>query len=214
MCIWTDLRGLGIRRGPFRIIRYALDKRKMIDQKLHGPLPPPTIRYATAQDSLLLADLGARTFYDAYAPALPPAQLAEMVSALFSPARQAAELADPTTIFLIAEVDGVTAGYALLRGESGGNEESGGRTLKVARIYLEQAWIGRGLGSTLMKAVLAEAATRGFDTITLEVWEQNARARAFYRKWGFEEVGSVPFHFGGDIQTDLVLRRRADARRP
>lgn len=165
-------------------------------------------------DAPLLAALGAQTFYDAYVPLLPATELAAFVMETFSPELQAAELADPKSIFLILEVDGEVAGYAKLQEESLAPAGNGTQDLKVERIYLRQEWTGQGGGSALMAACLAEAADSGFDAIWLEVWEENARARAFYHKWGFEEVGSVTFAFGSQMQRDLVLRRPVNGSEP
>ena len=41
--------------------------------------------------------------------------------------------------------------------------------------------------------------------VWLGVWEENARAIAFYRKCGFVDVGSIDFFVGSDRQTDRVL---------
>ena len=41
----------------------------------------------------------------------------------------------------------------------------------------------------------------------LGVWERNARALAFYRKWGFDVVGEHTFKLGEDPQHDLIMRR-------
>ena len=169
-----------------------------------------TIRPATADDLLLLTELGAQTFYEAYVRHLPARQLAEVVDGLFSPELQAAELADPGTFFLIAEINGTAVGYATLQDNSQTRGESRLRDLKLARLYLSQEWTRRGIGGALMAASLAEAARCGFDTISLEVWERNTQAQAFYRKWGFIEVGRTSFEFGSEIQTDLVLQRRVD----
>ncbi len=59
----------------------------------------------------------------------------------------------------------------------------------------------------LMQACLDEAAKQGCDTVWLDVWEPNVRARAFYRKWGFIEVGTQLFQLGSDLQHDLILQR-------
>jgi RimJ/RimL family protein N-acetyltransferase len=37
------------------------------------------------------------------------------------------------------------------------------------------------------------------------VWERNARALAFYSRWGFTEVGEMRFVLGSDPQRDLLL---------
>jgi ribosomal protein S18 acetylase RimI-like enzyme len=59
-----------------------------------------------------------------------------------------------------------------------------------------------------MQRCLGEAASRRRRTIWLGVWERNARAIAFYRRWGFADVGSQPFRLGTDLQTDRVMARR------
>jgi ribosomal protein S18 acetylase RimI-like enzyme len=60
-----------------------------------------------------------------------------------------------------------------------------------------------------MGACLGEIAARGADVAWLGVWEHNPRAIAFYRKWGFVEVGEHTFPVGDDPQRDLVLCRPA-----
>jgi RimJ/RimL family protein N-acetyltransferase len=52
---------------------------------------------------------------------------------------------------------------------------------------------------------LAELAAR---TVWLGVWERNARAKAFYLKAGFNDVGSQVFVVGTDSQTDRTLVRQ------
>jgi hypothetical protein len=41
--------------------------------------------------------------------------------------------------------------------------------------------------------------------VWLSVWDQNPRAIAFYRKVGFEDVGSTEFGVGSDRQTDRIM---------
>jgi diamine N-acetyltransferase len=56
-----------------------------------------------------------------------------------------------------------------------------------------------------MDAVVGEARTRGAQTLWLGVWERNARAIAFYRKRGFQDVGRHQFLVGTDRQTDRLM---------
>ena len=46
-------------------------------------------------------------------------------------------------------------------------------------------WRRQGVGRALIDAMRAEAATRGLSAVTLDVWEFNTEARAFYEKVGF-----------------------------
>lgn len=48
---------------------------------------------------------------------------------------------------------------------------------------------GQGHGQVLMAALLQHARQRGLAALWLEVRESNLRARALYRRLGFEEVG-------------------------
>jgi GNAT superfamily N-acetyltransferase len=133
--------------------------------------------------------------------------MAAYLAASFSPEKQAAELADPSSVFLIAEIESAAVGYARLKESPSSAGIIGLRPIEIVRFYARKEWIGWGVGATLMKACLDEAEKRSCDTIWLDVWEHNPRARAFYRKWGFVEVGTQMFQLGDDLQTDLLMQR-------
>jgi ribosomal protein S18 acetylase RimI-like enzyme len=170
--------------------------------------PSIHIKRAGPDDNLLLARLGQQTFYDSYAADNEPENTAAYVFANFSPEKQAAELADPNTVFFIAEMGDQVIGYTQLREGPTPAPVQGDRVVEIVRIYSRREWIGRGVGRALMEACLNEAARRRCDAVWLGVWTQNPRAIAFYRKWGFEEVGRQIFRVGNDEQTDLVMQRR------
>jgi ribosomal protein S18 acetylase RimI-like enzyme len=65
--------------------------------------------------------------------------------------------------------------------------------------------MGRGLAQALMAEVENAARRRGAHELWLGVWERNPRAQAFYRKCGFEKVGTQIFVVGDDPQTDHVM---------
>ena len=58
-----------------------------------------------------------------------------------------------------------------------------------------------------MRACLDEAQSAGHETIWLGVWERNARAQAFYKKWDFRAVGEHMFQLGSDTQRDILMER-------
>ena len=166
-----------------------------------------TTRRATAEDACLLAELGAKTFSDAFAADNTPEDMAAYLTGSFSREKQAAELADPRSVFLIAEVENTLAGYAHLHAGQSPREVGGAHPIELVRLYSAQEWIGRGVGAALMAASLDAARNRGADIVWLGVWENNLRAQAFYRKWGFVEVGAHVFMLGSDAQTDVVMQR-------
>jgi ribosomal protein S18 acetylase RimI-like enzyme len=169
--------------------------------------PGLTIRRADHDDAGLLAELGARTFSETFAADNTSEDMTSYLAASFNPARQAAELADPASTFLIAEVGGAAAGYAKLHAGEPAEGVGGDKPVELVRLYVLQEWVGRGVGAELMRACLEEARRAGHGTIWLGVWERNGRAQAFYRKWDFRAVGEHVFQLGSDPQRDILMER-------
>lgn len=167
-----------------------------------------SIRVAGPEDAGRLAEIGARTFRHTFARDNTPEDMAAYLAVAFGPALQAAELADAGTTFLIAEAVGEIAGYARLVRSPAPECIPAGRPIEIRRIYAAEAWLGRGVGAALMRACLREAERQQCNVIWLDVWECNERAIAFYRRWGFAEVGTQIFVLGSDLQHDLLMARR------
>jgi ribosomal protein S18 acetylase RimI-like enzyme len=163
------------------------------------------IRPGTSADAAMLAELGARTFRDAFAADNTPEDMALYLRRTYGVAQQTAELNNPDMITLIAEMDGHPAGYAQLRSGNPPGCVQGPAPVEVWRFYVDRAWHGQGVAQALMAAVRREAVSRGGRTLWLAVWERNERAKGFYRKAGFLDAGSQPFILGEDHQTDLVM---------
>jgi ribosomal protein S18 acetylase RimI-like enzyme len=166
------------------------------------------IRRAVSADATLLAEIGERTFSDTFAADNTPEDMAQYLATAFSPIVQAAELAEPEVTILIAEAGGTVVGYAKLQ-TSGDVPDCVSRDhpIEIARLYVEKKHHGEGVGAALMGECLSVAKSLGAQTIWLGVWERNYRAQAFYRKYGFREVGSHEFRLGSDVQRDLLLER-------
>lgn len=166
-----------------------------------------TVRTATPEDAALLAKIGAEMFAETFAGENTPENMAAYLAASFSPEVQAAELAEPGSVFLIAEIDGEAAGYARLIAGSTEASVNATRPVELVRIYAGGRWLGQGVGAGLMQACLTEAARLGADVIWLGVWEHNPRAIRFYQKWGFVQVGTHGFQLGDELQTDWIMQR-------
>jgi ribosomal protein S18 acetylase RimI-like enzyme len=166
-----------------------------------------SIRRATDADAVLLAELGARTFRETFADSTKHEDMDAYLSASFGEERQAAELADAASIFFVAETGGAACGFAKLHAGEAEACVKGQKPVELARIYVGREWFGRGVGAALMRACVEEARRVGHLTMWLGVWEHNARAQAFYRKWDFRVVGEHVFPVGSDPQIDLIMER-------
>ena len=171
-------------------------------------VPGLTIRHGTLDDAGLLSELGARTFSETFAADNTAENLAAYIATSFNVAQQTTELEDPASTFLIAEIDGRAAGYAKLHDGEPEKAVEGANPVELVRLYVSRDWLGRGIGEQLMRACVDEARQAGHDTIWLGVWERNARAQAFYRKWNFRAVGEHVFKLGSDLQRDILMERR------
>lgn len=125
----------------------------------------------------------------------------------YGPAQQQKELIDPDVTTLMVDVDGQLAGYAQLRVGSEPECVTGEAPVELWRFYVASAWHGRGVAQALMKRVELAAIGRGGRTLWLGVWEHNERAKAFYIKTGFRDVGSHVYMVGSDAQTDRIMVR-------
>ena len=68
-----------------------------------------------------------------------------------------------------------------------------GNEVQLMRLCVEPEWQGKGIGSLLVNELLHNASTclsedEPKEVITLEVRESNAKARAFYEKFGFNQI--------------------------
>lgn len=166
------------------------------------------IRTGEESDAASLAELAARTFHEAFAADNRPEEMAHHISRAYGTSQQQRELRDPAITTLLAEVEGRLAGYAQLRFGAAPDRVAGESPVELWRFYVARSWHGRGLAQALMRRVEVEACRRGGRTLWLGVWERNARAKAFYARTGFRDVGSHLFMLGTDPQTDRLLVRQ------
>lgn len=78
-------------------------------------------------------------------------------------------------------------------------------TQHVGSLYVDKNWHGSGVGSALMQKVV-----EWFDVsrpIVLGVASYNNRAKAFYRKWGFEEIPDSEKLFNETIPEVHMVRK-------
>lgn len=168
-----------------------------------------SIRQATPEDAKLLTNLAYTTFWDAFAhhPKNAPEDLAHYMRQAFNVEQLSTELADPKSIFLLAEVEDEIAGYAKIIIDNIEPGITAEQPIELSRLYSQQKFLGQGVGQTLMDACFERAKEENRDVMWLGVWEYNPRAQRFYEKNGFRVVGSHTFLLGSDPQTDLLMQR-------
>lgn len=167
------------------------------------------IREVSPGEAERLAALGASTFYETFAAGNDEGTMRAYLEQAFSAARMEAELAQPESTFYFAfpEAAEEPVGYLKINVGAAQTEEMGAEALEIERLYVRGEHQGSGVGAALMAQALEEAVRLGKSMVWLGVWEQNHRAVAFYRRSGFEVTGTHIFQFGGEAQTDWIMKR-------
>ena len=117
------------------------------------------------------------------------------------------QLADPAFAFRLAERGGILDGYV----KCGPNElpfDDPDGAWELHQLYVSEAAKGQGVAGVLMEWALAEARRRGFTDLVLSVFVDNHRARRFYEKRGFVEIGRWHFMVGNHADDDRIMRVR------
>lgn len=166
-----------------------------------------TFRYATANDADALQQLAVRTYDETFAAVNTAQNMRAYLESAFALDRIQAELNDPAAVWLLAISDEDFVGYAKLLAGPAPPCVTGESPIELVRFYIDRQWHGSGLASELMHLCLDEARRRGFKTMYLGVWENNERAKAFYKKWNFVRVGEHVFPMGDDPQIDWWMTR-------
>ena len=121
-----------------------------------------------------------QTWHATYGGYRDAAVIDELSSRWHAPAVLAAELQDPQTIFLVAEVETRLCGHSALH-------VCRDDTAIMTRLYVDPSFQGQGIGRTLLTAAKAKLAGRAC-RIELEVERQNEPAKKFYARQGFVQV--------------------------
>ncbi len=166
-----------------------------------------TIRKATSADAEVLSDLALRIFLDTFGPGNNPEDIELHAERSYSREIQLHEINDPSLTYLIAEMDGQPAGFAMIglpRSEAASKFD---RPIELFRFYVDKEWHGKGIAQPMMDACEDLARSLGGKTIFLNVWLENPRAIRFYEKIGFRKEGTTPYVLGNEMQTDWVMAR-------
>jgi ribosomal protein S18 acetylase RimI-like enzyme len=161
-------------------------------------------RDAGVADAEALAAFAALTFTETFGHLYPPEDLAAFVAAKYRPHVIAAEIADPETRYALALRDGGIVGYCKMGAVD--MDVDAADALELHRLYVDAWTKGAGVAQTLMDDALAWARGKGAKVMYLSVWENNARAQAFYKRYGFEHVGEHKFMVGRVADRDLIWR--------
>ena len=166
-----------------------------------------TLRQATSSDADLLTELGKQAFCEAFSEVTAPEDMAAYIESTFTETQIRNQIEDDRSLFFIAEMDSVPAGYVYSCPTIPPDCIKDKAAIQLVRLYLRKQYYGRAVGDALMQRSIDQSRSRGYQRIWLSSWELNHRANAFYKRWQFKVVGRQKFTVGSDIQNDFILSR-------
>lgn len=166
------------------------------------------IRPAVPGDEFALGTIGAATFLESYVETIPGADLVAHAQSQHAPDvyRKYLGASDPRYACWLAEytATGAPVGYAVttaVEAPTEGNPDD----IELKRIYVFSRFHGTGTGRDLMEVCVQHARSLGAGRLLLGTYDQNHRAVAFYRRAGFEQVGTRRFQVGSQLFDDIIM---------
>lgn len=98
-----------------------------------------------------------------------------------------ARYAEPEGAFLVARAGGAIVGCV-------GMKRLGEGVCEMKRLYVADAFKGRGVGRSLVAAVLGAARGKGYRIMRLDTLRDMNAALGLYRSCGFREIGSYVYN--------------------
>lgn len=174
-----------------------------------------TFARVRASEAAHLSEFARDNFDKTYGPLCRAADVDAYMASELTPSQLLRVLTDPTSWVFAAIVDEQWVGYAQVRlaplpdGVHSKLPAALSTTpMELSRFYVSRKFHGSGVAQQMLGIVMAHAELQGSSSMWLSVWQENARAIAFYRKWGFETVGEAKFLMGEDLQDDFIMERR------
>lgn len=161
-------------------------------------------RDAVPADAAAIRALFRASFTETFGHLYAPHDLA----AFFAPqteAAWAAEIAQGDIRFRVAEEAGRVIGFAKLQPVKLPVAPQG-PAAELGSLYVDAAHHGRGVAARLMDWAVATARREGAREMFLSVYVDNLRAKRFYERYGFVDIGRYDFPVGSQIDEDRLMR--------
>ena len=162
-------------------------------------------RDAVAADGPELAQMARRSFTDTFGTLYRQEDLALFLDQAFGSSGLPADLTDPAYRVRVATEQGRIVGYCKV-GPVTFPGEWPETAMELHQLYILSDHHGAGLAPVLMDWALDAMRAQGASEVVLSVYVDNHRARRFYERYGFEEIGQYTFMVGSHEDDDRLMR--------
>ncbi len=165
-----------------------------------------TFKECDISDLNKLIQISVATFEDTFAEANTPDDMTSYIDKAFNKDQMKFELLNNASCFFFAYHQQQLIGYFKINFAPSQSDINDHNALELERIYILEAFQGKGFGPTLLRKIIAIGKEKGLRYIWLGVWEKNAKAIHVYEKKGFVPFAKHDFLLGSDLQTDILMK--------
>lgn len=162
-------------------------------------------RPARPADAPALAAMARGSFTQTFGHLYAPADLATFLDGTFGPGGLPAQIDDPDYTLRLATDGETIVGFGKL-GPVAFPGEWHPTAIELHQLYVARDRHGTGVGPALMDWAIDHARATGRTEMILSVYVDNHRAKAFYRRYGFVDIGRYDFPVGDHIDEDRMMR--------
>jgi ribosomal protein S18 acetylase RimI-like enzyme len=152
-----------------------------------------TITTAVAGNASLLAQLGKQTFVESHGPSAAQQVIEEYTARNYTTTVFDSLIKDATNLIYILNVGTKAAGYSMMKVNAPHPQIASSNVAKLDRLYLLKEFHDLKLGWRLLQFNISLAKSQQQNAMWLYAWKGNERAVNFYKKAGFEIIGSHDF---------------------
>ncbi|WP_374528363.1 N-acetyltransferase family protein [Novosphingobium sp.] len=166
------------------------------------------LRAATSADIPAISHLATESFIAKFGHLYTEANLNAFLAENLSEPAIAAELANPTRVYRLAEAAGRLVGYCKIGLTCGFPEHARGKkVMELKQLYTASDATGMGIGKAMMDWAMEQFAAHGADEAQISVYAYNDGAHRFYRRYGFDKVADITFRVGDHIDPEFLFAR-------
>lgn len=188
---------------------YLQSMRKQHSPELRSDMSE-IIRYVAPTSEIVapLCAMARESFSDTFGSLYEPQIFSRFLDDTYGPGgSMERDIADPSIQWLVATIGEQPIGYAKVSPLAAPAPAPKPGAMELRQIYVDKRWHGKGVGDALIEWALNTARSKGAPEIYLTVFVHNSRAKRFYSRYGFSEVGHCAFVMGDRIDDDRVWRK-------
>jgi diamine N-acetyltransferase len=149
-----------------------------------------------------------QAFSDAFAHLYDPVSFQQFLDEAYGPAgKMERDFDNPSIRWQVAAIEDQPIGYAKLTPLVAPAPAPQPGSMELQQIYVLSPWHGKGVAEELMKWAIDTSGAEQAPEIYLTVFDHNIRAKRFYARHGFSEVGHCTFKLGDRVDDDRVWRK-------